>query len=117
MDTAWQLAHDPGTASLAITVGLFNESGRLSGCTDEDPTMWLTKDLVSYSDNSIPHLIAHESTRGGTLSRCAGRFSAYGAAASTSASQIVQPWATTGARRCMHRHGSPYRDLLRISPD
>jgi hypothetical protein len=47
MDAAGQLARDPGIATLAITAGLFGGTARLSGYTDDDLTIWLTKDLVS----------------------------------------------------------------------
>jgi len=47
MDAAGQLARDPGIATLAITVACPTSTARLSGCTDDDQTVWLTKDLVS----------------------------------------------------------------------
>jgi hypothetical protein len=40
-------------------------TARHSGCTDDDQTIWLTKDLVSYVNNSIPHLIAPRSGEDG----------------------------------------------------
>ena len=46
MDAAGHLARDPGIATLAITAGLPASTARLGGCTDDDLTIWLTKDLA-----------------------------------------------------------------------
>ena len=44
---AGQLARDPDIATLATTWACSAGTARLSGCTDDDLTIWLSKDLVS----------------------------------------------------------------------
>jgi hypothetical protein len=47
MDAAGQLARDPGIATRPSPWACSTSTARQSGCTDDDLTIWLTKDLVS----------------------------------------------------------------------